>query len=259
MRVNFIILLLLFLTIFNCSKDSVPKYFIARINKSYITDDDIPNSISKDKESLKKYVTDWIIKEALYLEAKKYHFDKDERLLQKVENYKKSLVIDEFIKYFVNSRIKISENDIRKYYLENRNKLFVRNFDEAKVIHVVVKTYSEAKTIKSAFLSNNQKELEKLYNQYKFETKVIKRGQPIIEIDKTIFDTPPRRVLGPIATDYGYHVIKVLERNRKGSIIPIDEVRDEIIQRLTQIKIQESYSMLVDSILKKYKYEIRIE
>ena len=249
------LMLVLFLS---CSKEKLPENYIARVGNSFLTSKDMPEFDISTPQNLKNYVSNWIVDEVLYKEAVKYHFDKDETIEKKVQDYKKQLVIDEFIKFFVNSRVKTSDEEIRNYYLSHR-KLFTRHRDEAKVVHIVVKSFEEAKRIKTVFLSNNINELEKLHRKYRFETKVITKGQPIAELDKTIFETPVRKVLGPIATDYGYHVIKILEIKRKGTIKPLDEVRDEIIHRLTQLKIQKAYETLVDSLLSKYKYEIKTE
>lgn len=250
-----ILMLIFFLS---CSHEEFPENYIAKVENSFLTSEDIPEFNLKTPQYLKNYVSNWIVDEVLYKEAVKYHFDRDEAIEKKVQDYRKQLAIDEFIKFFVNSKVKISDEEIRNYYLSHR-KLFTRHSDEAKVVHIVVKDFKEAKRIKAIFLSNNISELEKLHRKYRFETKIITKGQPIGELDKTIFETPVRRVLGPIATDYGYHVIKILETKRKGTVKPLDEVRDEIIHRLTQIKIQKAYEALVDSLLSKYKYEIKAE
>ena len=125
--------------------------------------------------------------------------------------------------------------------------------------HLVIGDFDEANRIKNILRSRNRREIDQLFSNYTFETKVVRRNESIKEIDKTIFESPRRNVLGPIPSDYGYHIIEVISRARAGSIRPIDEVRDEILQKLTQSKIQDYYNSYVDSIISITDYEIKNE
>ena len=248
------IFLFFILASISCSNKQENEQFIARVGKSTLTFEDLSMMIPEtnslfpsNPEYINSLVTTWIKNEILYQKALEYHFDKDLRIKRRVDSYHRTLIIDAYIKYFVQTSLSINENEIRDYYKENRRS-FIRDVTEAKLSHVVVKNFNEARHIKSVILSQNRKSLEKLYAQYPFEIKIVKKGDSLKEIDHTVFATPYRYILGPIATDYGYHVIRVLARYRKGSIRPIDEVRDEIIKRITQDKIQDNYNILIDSL-----------
>lgn len=239
--------------------------YVARVNDTYLTADELIKIASYhnisggiSEERLKSVVSNWIEKEIIYQKAKDYHFDQDEVISRKLNNFKKDLINDAYIRYLLQTNVVISEEEIRDYYLANR-KSFVRDFDEAKVSHVFVKDFEEANRIKSILRSRNRKEIERLFNTYNFETKTVRRGVSLEEIDKTIFETLPRHILGPIPTDYGYHVIEVISRSKKGTVCPIDDVRDEISQRLTQYKIQANYNAIVDSLIRVANYELKEE
>jgi len=259
---SFILLVLLFSL---CSKNQVPVDYLARVNDNYLTRDELlkilpdpDNPKFTDRDYIKSIISSWIENEIIYQQAKKYHFDRDESTLFKVKTYEKKLVIDSYIHYLMQSNVTLTENEIRDYYFKNRSS-FTRKFDEATVSHVVVNDFEEANRIKSILESKKRSELDKLLQKYNFETKTIIHGGAIKEIDRTIFETTPRRILGPIPTDYGYHIIEVLSRYRAGSVRSIDEVRDEILQQITQSKIQESYTALIDSLLFSTDIEIRDE
>lgn len=253
------------LLLFCCDSKQDKKNYIARVDKTVLTAEELSLMLPKtDKVTISKrdyinsLVTTWIKKEILYNKAKEFHFDKDKSLKQKVKNYHRDLTTDSYIKYFIQTNITITEKEIRNYYIQNR-KSFTRDNEEAKVSHIVVQDFAEAKQIKSILLSRNRKALDKLFSTYSFETKIVRRGDSIKEVDKTIFEMSPRFILGPIASDYGYHVIEVLARYKNGSARRIDEVRDEIINRLTQNKIQQNYNHLIDSLSSVEDYEINEE
>jgi len=259
---NFFVVLLLFSF---CGRDVKPVNYIARVNNAYLTKSnllqmlpDIDNSKFVDEDFVKSVISSWVKNEIIFQHAEKYHFDRDESIAYKVQSYKKEIIIDSYIHYLLQSNISVSENEIRDYYFKNR-KSFKRDVDEARVSHIFVDDFDEANRIKKILRSRNHKETDRLFLKYSFEKKIIRKGESIKEIDKTIFDTTPRNLFGPIPSDYGYHIIEVLSRSRAGTIRPIDDVRDEILQRITQIKIQENYNVLVDSLIRSSDFEIKYE
>ncbi|HZI63332.1 MAG TPA: peptidyl-prolyl cis-trans isomerase [Thermoanaerobaculia bacterium] len=59
------------------------------------------------------------------------------------------------------------------------------------------------------------------------------RGQMIPEFEEAAFSAQPGQLVGPIQTDFGYHLIRVEER-RAGGVAPFDEVKAQIVSRLRQ-------------------------
>ncbi|MBU1066032.1 peptidyl-prolyl cis-trans isomerase [bacterium] len=207
---------------------------------------------------LKSLTSNWIKNEILYQQAEKYHFDKEESIQYKMGNFKKQLIIDSYVHYLLQTNINVSENEIRNFYFQNRSS-FLRDVDEAKVSHLIVEDFDESNRIKNILRSRNRREIDQLFNNYTFETKVVRRGESIKELDKTIFESTPRTVIGPIPSDYGYHIIEVISRSKAGSIRSIDDVRNEILQKLTQAKIQDYYNAYIDSLFSITDYEIKYE
>ncbi|HCK99007.1 MAG TPA: hypothetical protein DHW42_02715 [Candidatus Marinimicrobia bacterium] len=261
---KYIIVFILF-SFLGCGNEQKPLDYIARVNDTYLTKEDlakmlpnIDNSKFTDVEQLKSIISSWVKNEILYQNAKKYHFDKNESISYKVNNYKKSLIVDSYIQFLLQSNVTVSDTEIRDYYINNR-KSFMRNTDEAKVTHVVLADFEEANKIKYILLSRNAREIDKLFSKYIFETKTVRKGESLKEIDKNIFESRPRNIIGPIPSDYGYHVIEVLSRFKKGSVRQIDDVRDEILQRITQTKIQFYHNNLLDSLLLSTNFDIKQE
>jgi len=252
---------LLLLLFYQCRRNPDEQLYVARVGDRYLMPAELqrllPSGDDKyllNKDYVHSVISSWITKEVLYQKSKEYHFDKDESIRYKRDSYFRDLSIDLFLKYFIQTNIRISETEIRDYYLANRSS-FLRDFDEAKVTHVMTTDFEEARKIRAALLSHDSKDLNRYFSVYRFETKIVRHGEALRELDKTIFEGPPRSVLGPIATDYGFHVIQVHKTYKKGSFRPIEEVRDEIIQRLSQQKIQENYSQLTDSLLANGDFE----
>jgi len=263
--VKFKILLLFLIAFSTCDISNKPPDYIARVNDVYLTTYYLQNTYPEmDSDSftsddyIKSIISNWVKNEILYQQAEKYHFDKEESIQYKIESYKKQLIIDSYVHYLLQTNINVSENEIRNFYFQNRNS-FLRDVDEAKVSHLIVEDFDESNRIKNILRSRNRKDIDQLFNNYNFETKVVRRGESIKELDKTIFEAPPRTVLGPIPSDYGYHIIEVISRSKAGSIRSIDDVRNDILQKLTQAKIQDYYNAYIDSLFSITDYEIKTE
>lgn len=246
---------------FSCSRHHDD--YLARVGRSFLTKEDLAKMLPDaglnpniSKNNVNSVVSSWVKKEVLFQQARSYHFDRDENIRARVNDFYRDLVIDAFIKYYLQTNVAISEDEIRNYYLQNKNS-FIRDREEARVTHVIVQDFNDAMAIKTALASHNKAELDKFLQKYNFETKTVRRGESLSELDRTIFETSPRNILGPIATNYGYHIVEVLARFPVGSVRSLDEVRDDIYQKITQMKIQANYDRLLDSLLKDADYEIR--
>lgn len=59
------------------------------------------------------------------------------------------------------------------------------------------------------------------------------RGRMVKEFEDAAFDAPLKTAVGPVKTEYGYHLIYV-EDKRKEMVAPLAEVRGRIVEHLTQ-------------------------
>lgn len=260
---NFYIFIFLIIFFTACSKQK--NEYIARVGKAYLTKEELAKMLpdggitkNVDKNHLNSLVSSWVNKEILYQKARQYHFDRDESVRAKVADFYRDLTVDSYVRYFLQTNVSIDENEIRDYYLKNKNS-FIRDRDESKITHVLVQDFNDAMAIKSALVTRNKDALDAFYLKYNFETSVVKRGESLGEIDQNIFETTPRSIIGPISSSYGFHVVEVLARYNSGTIRTIDEVRDEINHLLTRQKIQDQYEVLVDSLVRNSNYEIKDE
>jgi peptidyl-prolyl cis-trans isomerase D len=65
------------------------------------------------------------------------------------------------------------------------------------------------------------------------------RGQMIGEFEEAAFSAQPGQMVGPVKTDFGYHLIRVEER-RAGGLAPFQEAQAQILSRLRQERALEA-------------------
>ena len=73
----------------------------------------------------------------------------------------------------------------------------------------------------------------------------------IVSVSYTHLDVYKRQVVGPVKTQFGYHLIKVEDKKEAGES-SLEEVKDQIRAELSQKKQEEAYRAKVDELKKKY-------
>ena len=74
------------------------------------------------------------------------------------------------------------------------------------------------------------------------------------EFEDAAFDAEIGHVVGPVKTQFGYHLIKV-EEKKDATVIKIDEVKETIKRALTQQKQNKAYNDKVKELKAKYVQE----
>ena len=77
------------------------------------------------------------------------------------------------------------------------------------------------------------------------------RGQMVKEFEEAAFAAEIGEVVGPVKTQFGYHLIKV-EKKNEPSVVPYEEVEEKIKQTVLQQKQNQAYSMKLSELMNKY-------
>jgi parvulin-like peptidyl-prolyl isomerase len=67
----------------------------------------------------------------------------------------------------------------------------------------------------------------------------LSRGDTVPEFDEAVFSAPVGEVVGPVQSQFGYHVLEVTEREDEGQ--PLEEVEGEIREELAQGSGQQAF------------------
>ena len=77
------------------------------------------------------------------------------------------------------------------------------------------------------------------------------KGQMVKEFEDAAFAAEIGHVVGPVKTQFGYHLIKV-EKKNEATVSPLEEVKETIRRTLLQQKQNEAYNAKVEEMKKKY-------
>ena len=77
------------------------------------------------------------------------------------------------------------------------------------------------------------------------------KGQMVKEFEEAAFAAEIGEVVGPVKTQFGYHLIKV-EKKNEPSVVPYEEVSERIKQTVLQQKQNQAYSTKLSELMSKY-------
>ena len=186
-----------------------------------------------------------IERELLLQEGVKKGFDKDEKVLAKVEQFRKSLIIESLMEEHYAGRDEVGDDEIQAYYQENKEKFLLG--ERVRVRHIMVKTYEEAKEIKKRLYQGEdfialatQKSIWPYTKKWGGDLGYIERGTVEDKsFEQAAFALKRRGELSDIVkTKRGYHIIR-LEDREKPRQRTFSEVQEEIRNYLRNKKREE--------------------
>jgi len=167
------------------------------------------------------------------------------------------------------SRVTVSEDEERAYYQQNLDKYHTE--DRAHVAHILFKTVgktdAEIQEIQKTAEEVDQKakhggDFAALAKQYSEDTSKdqggdigwIVRGQTVPEFEQAAFTLPVGSVSDLVRTQYGFHIIHVIER-QMARTQSFDEVKADIASTLQAQKSQQLADQLASQIAEDVRRE----
>jgi len=159
--------------------------------------------------------------------------------------------------------LQVTEPELRRLYSENIDNY--RSPERSKVRHILfgTKDKPEAEDAKMRALAESvQKQLkagakfEDLVNKYSDDkgskatggdVGFLVRGQTVKNFDEYSFTAPLKTLSGPVKTEFGYHLIEVMER-QASAMRSFEEVRPSLEADLRQTKSASSLGQAADQI-----------
>jgi len=162
-------------------------------------------------EGKKDFLDDLIASELLLSEAKRLELEKDKEVTKRVEDAKRNILINAAVQKIVTEK---TTNDLaRKYYDQHS-----QQFSEVHASHILLETEEEAKDIKKQL--DKGADFNDLAKKRSKDPSAAQNGgdlgfftkdQMVKPFSDKAFSMKAKQVSGPVKTQYGYHIIKVLE------------------------------------------------
>ena len=244
-----IIIIFILSFIFSCSEKQIPPGEIyARVSSSWLSSENIDSVFMLPliyEKDLPEMIDSWVENSLLYEEAIKTGLDKDKYLLRKRDDYYKQLLISSYLESELTNRVLIPEEAIKDYYIKNKPS-FTRNSDEVFTEQFFLNNKEDGEKLKKLLLQGKMTETMKgkLINT-SFGT--IKKGFLPSPADFYLFNKR-NKFVGPVSVGGDIVVFKVIQSFKKGSIRGLNEVYDEVYQRVLHREKGDLRFVLLDSL-----------
>ena len=267
------------LALFGCNgkKDSAAKSetkptgpVLAEVSGTSITVDSFKKEIDSlppylkpmadSAEGKKEMLETMIIRELILQDAAKDGIENTPAVKDKLEELKKRLVVEAYLKKKVEEQSKVSDEEMKKFYEQNKDKF--KTGDQLKASHILVKSEKEANDVLAQLKAGgNFEELAKKLSTDGAAAKGgdlgwFSKGSMIPEFEKVAFGMKEGDTSGVVKTKFGFHVIK-LTGKRAAGMRTFEEVKDQIKTAILPGKQQEVFQKLKDDLKKSGKYTIK--
>ena len=183
----------------------------------------------KNPEGKKQLCEELIKQELIIQDCYNKKLDESEAFVKEITEIKRSILAKHFLNELF-SDIKVSDEEIKEYYEENKNLFMSKYVFKAK--HILVESEEKAKELK----------------------KRAENGESFEEFENACIDSEVGKVSEPVKTQFGYHLIK-LESKVAPEQLSLEEVKDEIEKSIIKAKEQIAYVSKMDSLMKASKVE----
>ncbi len=149
--------------------------------------------------------------------------------------------------------VKVSDEDVKKYYEENKDQ-FVKG-ESVNASHILVDTEEKAlellSKIRAGEISFEDAARENSTcpsGQQGGNLGTFTRGQMVPEFDKAVFEMQAGEISeAPVKTQFGYHLIKLIEKS-ESEAASFDEVKGELTEMLLTEKRREAYEKKINQL-----------
>ena len=161
-----------------------------------------------------------------------------------------SMAINETVK-----AVEVTEEDMKSFYEENSN--YFEKGATVSAKHILVKEEDKCQEILEEIIAG--KVFEEAAQQYSTcpsgqkggDLGEFGKGQMVKEFEEAAFTAEIGQVVGPVKTQFGYHLIKVESKN-EATVTPFEEVKEQIRRNLMQQKQNKAYADKAAELKAKY-------
>lgn len=152
--------------------------------------------------------------------------------------------------------VTVSEEEMKAFYEENKEQFTKGASVSAK--HILTDSEEKCNEILEAIV-NGEKEFEAAAQEFSTcpsssrggDLGEFGKGQMVKEFEEAAFAAEIGHVVGPVKTQFGYHLIKV-EKKSEASVSAFEEVKKTIQRNLAQQKQHKAYDAKVAEMKEKY-------
>lgn len=156
-------------------------------------------------------------------------------------------------------QIDLTEEDGRNYFEDHRH--LYDHPEEVEARHILVET--EAEALEVVGLLEEGRDFADLAGEYSIDMSnkddgghlgFFARGRMVAEFEEAAFSLEIGQISDPIATEFGFHIIEVLNR-REEEKADYEDVKDQVMEAMTEEQVTKVLNSLIPSLYEEAEIE----
>ena len=218
--------------------------------------------IEEVDEAIPAIVDDWVQKRAVRRAVERAGLLTEPDVVRRAGAFRKNAILRTLYQQYVYAEIEIAEDEIREYYEARKESEFTRP-PEIRLGSIVTESIEEATELKARIEAGEdfptlarEHSIDAMSAMHGGRIGWVRPGQIVPEVETVAFELEVGQMAGPIETDAGYSVIKVLERKEE-TLVPYRDARSAALQRMLTERQKAAYRQWVVALKERADVEIR--
>lgn len=213
----------------------------------------------QNEEGTQRIVSELVSHELMYLDALDVKLEEEDGFKEELKKVKSNLLKQYSIQKLL-SDVSVSEEEITDYY--EKNKEMFADAEKVRASHILVESEEKAeeivKNIESGSAFENQaREFSSCPSKDRGgDLGEFQRGSMVPEFEDAAFNMEIGDISGPVKTQFGYHVIKLIDKKPSGQK-SLESVKTDISNQLLGMRQQEVYLTKIENLKKKFNVEFK--
>lgn len=206
-----------------------------------------------DGEGLNDFVKQFCYRELVKRYVQNNRAELEKQYPEAVRNATRRVALDALLKDQVSGKVTVTDDEVKSFYEKNLTQFSTP--EQSRAHHILVDAEDKAKSIidqlakGSKFDDIASAESKCPSGKEGGDLGFFGKGQMVPEFDEAVNKAEIGKVVGPVKTQFGWHVIRVDERRAAGSK-PLDEVKEQIRGQLLPEKQKTALEQYVGDLKK---------
>ena len=241
---------------------------VARVGDVVLTEtelaDQLPNQFDEELAAVERrqFIEDWVGQELIYREALDLKVNEKAHVRRLIEQARRDLVVASFLDSVMGNRpVDVSDEAVADYYGDHQND-FRRTQAETRAQHILLATHGDADALRQKLLQGDS--FEKAAEEFSLDQETKMAGGDLGHFTaddlpvlwQTCRNLSPGEVSDPVSTERGYHLLRVLAHEPAGSVMALEQVHSEIVNRIVFQEHRRRLDELVETLKTRRSWEI---
>jgi len=215
--------------------------------------------ITSTKEGQKQLLEELANRELLLQEAERRKIGDRPEVVERAKDFRRRLLLETLLNEEIGEKVTVDDQEVEVYYKSHPEEF---SNERIRAKHILVETEEEAKKVlarlKRERFEDVAKEvsLDKASGANGGDLNYFSRGQMVPEFEKAAFALKVGEVSGIVKTQFGYHIIKLVDR-KTSDPLRFEQVKDRLRQKLLNEKQRKRFDELLASLKEGAKIQIQ--